>query len=330
MPAMEDWSASRMLLSPRIAAWADVATYGAIALLGGLLYWLARAHPSLMPFWAPWDFSPSIYLATALTLTWYWRGLALTIEENRPPLWQRVAFLLGVLLIYGVLQTRFEYWSQHMFFLNRAQNVAMHDLGPFLIALGWPGATVKAGMPDALRRLFENRTSARLMRLLHQPLVAAFLFVGFFYFWLIPVVHFRAMIDHQLYGVMNWTMVLGGLLFWCLVLDPRPKPPAPISFGARIALAIGVMFPTILLGALIAFMPRDLYPYYDLCGRLFPSIGPLADQQIGGIIAWIPPGMMSVIGVLLILNFLRIHEDRLEETEDDASMAQLARRWTGR
>jgi putative membrane protein len=39
--------------------------------------------------------------------------------EQRPAVWPRVAFVLGVALVYAVLQTRFEYWSQHMFFLNR-------------------------------------------------------------------------------------------------------------------------------------------------------------------------------------------------------------------
>ena len=85
--------------------------------------------------------------------------------------------------------------------------------------------------------------------MLQQPLLAAFLFVGLIYFWLIPPIHFRAMIDWRLYAVMNWSMVLDGLLFWCLVLDPRPKPPARISYGARAALVLGVMFPQIALGA---------------------------------------------------------------------------------
>ncbi len=81
------------------------------------------------------------------------------------------------------------------------------------------------------------------------------------------------MIDVRLYAVMNWSMVLDGILFWCLVLDPRPKPPARVSFGVRAALAFAVMFPQIALGAVITFAQRDLYPYYDLCGRLFPSLG---------------------------------------------------------
>src|SRR6185437_2087832 len=99
----------------------------------------SASHPALLPIWAPWDFSPVEYLATTLTVFWFARGLVRTPEAVRPPLWRRIAFGLGVALLYFVLQTRFEYWSQHMFFLNRIQHVAMHHLGPFLIALGCPG-----------------------------------------------------------------------------------------------------------------------------------------------------------------------------------------------
>ena len=129
---------------------------------------------------------------------------------------------------------------------------------------------------------------------------------------------------------MNWTMVLDGLLFWCLVLDPRPKPPARMSFGVRAALSVGVMFPQILLGAIIVMSSRDLYPYYNLCGRLFPSIDALADQQIGGIVIWIPPAMMSAVGLLLVMNALRLSDEAIPQTDDDAAaLAGLSRRWTG-
>ena len=238
--------------------------------------------------------------------------------------------MIGLILTYSVLQTRFEYWSQHMFFLNRIQHVVMHHFGPFLIALSWVGGTLKRGMPLRARRLVENRVARAAIHVLQQPLLAAFLFVGLFYFWLIPAVHFRAMIDARLYALMNWSMVLDGLLFWSLVLDPRPKPPARASFGARIALSAGVMFPQILLGAMIVFSSRDLYPYYNLCGRIFPSVGALADQQIAGLVIWIPPAMMSAVGVLLVANALRLHEQSTPETEDDAAaLAALSRRWTG-
>jgi putative membrane protein len=313
-----------------VATRADCAAYGVIFVLGALLFWLSRSHPSLMPVWAPWDFSWPEYLAMALSLLWFWRGLALA-PEVRPPVWRRIAFLLGIAAIYAVLQTRFDYMAQHMFFLNRAQHVVMHHLGPFLIALGCAGKTIKCGMPRWARQVTESRSVAAVIRVLQQPVLAALLFVGLFYFWLIPAVHFRAMLDARLYAVMNWSMVLDGILFWSLVLDPRPKPPARVSFGARAALAFAVMFPQILLGAVITFARTDLYPYYDLCGRLFPSIGALNDQHIGGIVCWIPPAMMSVIAVLLVLNALRLHDESKAETVDEASsLAALASRWTGR
>ncbi len=283
--------------------------YAAILAFGLGLAWLSAERPTLMPVWGPWEFSWAIYLAATLTLFWYLRGLARSSSQSRPALWRRIAFLAGLALIYAVLQTRFEYLSQHMFFYNRIQHVVMHHIGPLLVALGCSAETLKAGMPAWLRQLAQSRPASTFMRIVQQPLLAAFLFVGLFYFWLIPPVHFRAMIDLRLYGLMNWTMVLDGILFWSLVLDPRPKPPARVSFAVRAALAIGVMFPQIILGAGIALSNRDLYPSYALCGRLYPSISPVADQHIGGIIIWIPPAMMSVLALLLVINALRLSEE---------------------
>jgi putative membrane protein len=313
------------------AARRRAAPYAAILGLGALLWWLSVCHPALLPFWAPWDFSPPIYLATALVLLWFGRGLAALPATERPPLWRWLAFPAGMVLTYAVLQTRFEYWSQHMFFLNRIQHVVMHHLGPFLIALGAAGPTIRRGLPPRFGRAIERPAVTAPIRILQRPVPAAFLFVGLFYFWLIPGVHFRAMIDTRLYAVMNWSMVLDGVLFWSLVLDPRPRPPARVSFGGRIALSLAVMFPQILLGAVITFSRTDLYPYYDLCGRLFPSLGALNDQHIGGIVIWIPPAMMSVIAVLLTINALRLHEEASAPAgAEEAAPGVLASSWTGR
>lgn len=304
--------------------------YLAIALLGTALFWLTRAYPSRLPVWAPWDFSWTEYLTATLTLLWFAQGLARSTPESRPPVWRRVCFVLGVGAIWVVLQTRVDYYAQHMFFLNRIQHVVMHHLGPFLIALGFAGATVKAGMPAPLQRLLEGRVVRGALAVVQHPLVAPVLFVGLFYLWLIPPVHFRAMIDPRLYKVMNWSMVGDGVLFWSLVLDPRARPPARLSFALRAVLAVAVAFPQIALGALISFADRDLYPYYAFCGRLFPSISAVTDQKIGGVIIWIPPAMMSVVALLLVLNFMRLQEERRRPSTDDTAMADLARRWTGR
>lgn len=308
------------------------APYWGVVALGGLVWWASRTHPAGLPVWAPWDFSWVEYLAFALSLWWFAVGLVHVQPVERTPIWRGAAFLLGMATLYAVLQTHIEYLTQHMFFLNRLQHIAMHHLGPFLIALGQPGPTILRGMPRPVSRLARSPPIRRLIGVLQQPAVAAVLFVGLIYFWLIPAVNFRAMIDPGLYDLMNWSMVLDGLLFWSLVLDPRAKPPARISFVARASLPVLIMFPQIALGALIAFAGTDLYPYYDYCGRLFPSIGALKDQMIGGLVIWIPPAMMSVVALLLVLNAVRVQEEENEDELDDAAraMANAAHSWTGR
>jgi putative membrane protein len=321
----------------RDAAWGNTERIGLLAALAaaGAVWWLCAAHPALLPGWAPWEFSWTQFLAAVLGLGWYARGVALMPADERPSVWRQSAFLVGVVLIYTVLLTHFEYMAQHMFFLNRLQSLVMHHLGPFLVALAWPGAALLRGMPAPLRRVVEHRAVQRATWVVQQPLLAAALFVGLIFVWLIPSVHFRAMIDPRLYTVMNWSMVIDGLLFWSLTLDPRPWPQARTSFAMRMIVTVLVMFPQMVLGAAVTFSSTSLYPYYDLCGRLFPSIGALLDQHIGGVILWIPSAMMSSVAFMLTLNNVRRYEDSMPtlECDDDADgdrVTVFASSWTGR
>ena len=112
------------------------------------------------------------------------------------------------------------------------------------------------------------------------------------------------MIDPRLYAIMNWSMAVDGVLFWFLVLDPRPKPVVPLSYVTRLLLVFIVQLPQIVAGAVIAFVGRNIYPYYDLCGRLFASVDAGVDQQIGGFVVCFGGGMMSAAAALVILELM--------------------------
>ena len=292
-------------LQSRVVWPAAAAAYAGIALVGSGLWLVSSRHPAEMPAIGPYEFSWPIYLAITLSAVWFLRGLARIRDVDRPTVWRQVAFWAGLAVIWGVTQTGFEYLAQRMFFINRLQHVSMHHLGPMLVAVSAAGPVLLAGAPAPVRRVCASRPMGHLMAVVQQPVVAAVLFVGLFWFWLVPPIHFRAMLDPELYQLMNWSMVVDGILFWALVLDTRTAPPARVRFGVRAALAIGVMFPQIVLGALICFTTRDIFPYYAFCGRYFPSIGAVADQQIGGIVIWIPPAMMSVVALLIVMGNIR-------------------------
>jgi putative membrane protein len=310
---------------------ADLIFYPALIAVGIVVWWLCRDYAARLPWWMPWEFSWLAFFAMWLTLWWFYRGVALSPPEERPSVLRRVVFTIGMVAIYGVLQTRFEYLAQHMFFFNRMQHSVMHHSGPFLIALVWPGAMILRGMPAPLRRLTEHRVVRAVFAVVQQPLLAAFLFVGLLALWLYPPVHFHAMLNLTLYDIMNWSMIIDGVLFWSLILDPRPKPPAHTSFGMRAAMVCIVIFPQIAIGASIVFAGGDIYPSYDLCGRFYTTISATYDQMVGGLIVWIPGSMMSLIGLLFLLNNLRLSDIRMESHNDDdeSAVALDARGWTG-
>jgi putative membrane protein len=291
--------------APARPGYGGLALQAAILLFGVLLWAVAHWAPADMPLIGPYDFAPTIYLATSFTTFWYLRGLARLAPAARPAAWRRLSFLAGLSILYAVVQTGFEYPAQRMFFLNRIQHVGLHHVGPVLIGLSMAGPVILAGAPGWVGRLAASRPVRRLMAVVQQPAVATFLFSGSFYFWLWPPVHFYAMLNRPLYEFMNWTMALDGILFWAMVLDTRPRPAAHASFGTRAALSVAVMFPQIVLGALITFATRDLYPFYAFCGRYFPGISAVTDQEIGGIVIWIPPAMMSAVALIVVLNNMR-------------------------
>lgn len=259
---------------------------------------------ALLHWLIPWEPSPLTLLAFAAVGALYLRG------SQRSPLtapWPRqLAFWLGFAVLYIGLQSQLDYYAEHEFFIHRLQHLGLHHLGPFLIALAYPGATLRRGLPlrwrtRGLDPLLRTAPVRRTLDVLLNPVVAGVLFVGLIYLWLWPAVHFDAMLDARLYRVMNTSMAVDGLLFWWLILDPRPRPPARLAPGVRVLLALAVMPPQIALGAYISFTQRDLFPLYSLCGRAMGGISPATDQLLGGLVTWIPASMMSVIAALLAL-----------------------------
>lgn len=264
----------------------------------------------MLEFLAPWQFDPLAVLGLLLAVGLYGTGV---LRGARPPAGRALAYFTGVLLMYAVLHTRLDYFAQYLFAAHRGQHLVLHHLGPFLIALANP-------LP-VWRRALGGRLSfpgwlRQAYRVVQHPVVAPVLFVGLIYFWLIPGIHFDAMLSHPLYLVMNWSMAIDGLLFWWLMLTPRCRGPGHIvdlGYGTRVLTLLLVMFPQIVLGAYIALGPVDLYDVYSVCGRAFP-LSPADDQLYGGLLTWIPAAMMSVLGAVIVLGrWMRDDAERISE-----------------
>jgi putative membrane protein len=270
---------------------------------------------SIIKWLTPWEFSPTVLVLCVLFSGLYMAGMLSLRHAGTPAgFWRDSSFFTGIILVYIVLQTHFDYYAQHMFWIHRLQHLVLHHLAPFLIMLTVPQRVMAYGLPVRLSAdlvsLWRKRSVQAVYRVIQQPFLATLVFVGLIYYWLMPSLHYKAMLDVSLYNAMNWSMLLDGLLFWWLILDPRsPAEGARTGFGARLLLLWAIMVPQIILGSYIALSSSDLYTVYAICGRIWP-ISPITDQHIGGLITWIPSCMMSVVAALIVFSRWTRHSRR--------------------
>lgn len=272
---------------------------------------------------SPYDFSPTVLAATLLAAALFARGQWVARRAGQPVGWWRgLAFWLGLGLTYAVLQTQLDYVAQHMFWVHRGQHLVLHHLGPLLMVLALPHTVMARALPATLlegwlRPLWHHPAVRGPYRLIQHPVVAPLLFVGIIFFWLVPSVHFAAMLSVPYYNAMNWSVLVEGLLFWWLILDPRSPANGGLGFGVRMIMVWAVMPPQILLGAYIGLNNEVLFEVYDICGRAWP-VPPLVDQQLGGLLTWIPASMMSVIAALIVLRMWLRDSDRGPAAQTEA------------
>jgi putative membrane protein len=264
--------------------------------------------PSGISLLLPWEFSPTVLATIALAFVLYNLGC----RRTAPPVsrLRRLAFHLGGLLIYCALQTSWDYYASHMFFVHRLQHFVLHDIGPALLAASAPGAVIGQAVPAWLvRRTATTRALLRpAARLIFDPWTATALYIASLIVWIWPSIHFDVMLSNGLYRLMNWSVVLGDLPFWWLILDPRPRPPARVGYGYRLLMLFIVMLPMMVGGAILSLSRHNFYPVYGICGRFAP-VSPLTDQHLGGLIIWIPGSVLLLIVALVNLRRLLHQED---------------------
>jgi len=272
----------------------------------------------------PWEFSPTLLTCFIVAAVLFARGQSV----HRVSSTRIVLFWLGMILLYLSLHTRLDYYAERMFFIHRAQHLVLHHLGPLLLMAAYPGSVMRAGMPlswrSQLHRFRQSATGRLTERLLTHPVLVPLAFVLLVLVWLVPAVQFYSMLDWKLYRVMNWSVVLSGILYWNLILDRRPSPPAVMSPGVRVLSPVLTMTPQIIAGAILTFSERDFYPVFDVCGRAL-NLSAQFDQNLGGLILWIPAGLVEVVGGIVALRTLMRLSSRGRLKHQPAALPRTAR-----
>jgi putative membrane protein len=110
--------------------------------------------------------------------------------------------------------------------------------------------------------------------------------------WHIPAVYSAAWDSAGIYWLMQAALLLPAWGFWSAVRASSGDMAAGMAAALSIAGLAGQMG---LIGAILTFAPRPLYPEHLVGSEAF-GLGLLADQQLAGLVMWVP-GMVP-LGVL--------------------------------
>jgi cytochrome c oxidase assembly factor CtaG len=94
---------------------------------------------------------------------------------------------------------------------------------------------------------------------------------------------------------------MSALCFWWALIQSRRRA----EYGHAVFYVFTTAVHTGILGALLTFSPRVIYPVYAPSTPAW-GLTPLEDQQIGGLIMWVPAGALyTAAGLALFRAWLR-------------------------
>jgi len=171
-----------------------------------------------------------------------------------------------------------------------------------LLVLGRPLEAWAWGLPPSWRpgfaRVTRSNPLGRLWDALCEPLGAGIVhFVAVQMREYGPLRNEIARLD-QHFELQHASFLGSALLFWWAVFGRGVRRPE----GASMALVFGTMMHTSALGALLTFAPSAWYSHY--VGT--PLLSPVEDQQLGGLIMWVPGATTYLIaGLWIVAGWLR-------------------------
>lgn len=270
----------------------------------GLSFWLTQ-----------WNLEPSILIGTAIIMGLYLYAVGLLrkpyqlIDGVRRS--QVIAFWLGVLLIFFALVSPLdELGDRYLFSVHMVQHLFLTMIGPPLLLIGTPEVLLK--------RFIRHRFIFPIAKSLTHPFVAFFLFNADFWLWHAPPLYDATLTNQGIHILEHVTFIVFAAINWWPMFSPLPEDLPALSTGARILYLFLSGMPIVALGAGLTFAP-PLYAPYLQAPRVW-GLSPATDQQLGGLIMWVPGNIIYIVIVsILFIRWMQQQEakQRTEEAERD-------------
>jgi putative membrane protein len=262
---------------------------------------------------APWDLAVAAALFTAASL--YAVGLG--------RLWRRAgvrhglglfsvaAYAAGMLALIIALLSPLDTLADVLFSAHMGQHELLMLVAAPLLVMGRPLYVVLWAVPAAARTavtsVLERGAARRAWRALSHPAVVLGLHGVALWIWHVPVLFEGALAHEAVHAVQHLAFFLTAALFWWTLVHGRY---GRLGYGAAVVFVFLTAFHSGLLGAMLTFARAAIYPTHAARTRA-AGLDPVEDQQLAGLLMWIPAGvLLTVLGLAFLSAWLGEAERR--------------------
>lgn len=276
----------------------------------------AAAHGDHAAGGLHWLWEPWVLACLAITTVPYLIGMARMGRDQRRRILGRyrgIWFLSGIVILFAALESPLDGLADDLFSAHMVQHMLLLLVIPPLLVAGRPVITwlwaFDLGPRRAIGRFWVRSGLNSAFHWLTRPLVVWLLLSFALAFWHLPGPYDRAVRHEWLHDLEHLSFLGLSLAFWTIVIEPYGRRRA-LSYGASLVYVVSAGFVMGLIGAILTFARHPLYAVH-LHTTAAWGLTPLQDQQLAGIIMWIPSNLIHIAALsVLFLAWFREDERR--------------------
>jgi putative membrane protein len=231
--------------------------------------------------------------------------------------WQAACFVVGWLALAGATLSPLHELGERLFSAHMIEHEILMLVAAPLIAVSQPAIASLWALPEGARRsiggLAQNAVIARTWRWTTDPLSATAIHGAVLWMWHVPGLFALAVANEGLHWLQHATFFGSALLFWWALIGGRARAG---GYGAATLYLFVTSLHTGVLGALLVMARQSWYPSDDATLQQF-GLTALEDQQFGGLVMWVPCGVIYAGAALALAGLWIMRSARLHAHEDD-------------
>ncbi|MER8830002.1 cytochrome c oxidase assembly protein [Mesorhizobium sp. M0938] len=247
-----------------------------------------------------WTFDPWIVVPIALAGALYAAGsfrLAQRSNSRQSLIRSAAAYWLGWIVLAAALVSPLHYLGEHLFTFHMIEHELVMAVSAPLFVLARPIGVLLWGLPRSIRHLVRSAMKTAVVGKTWNALGtgpgATILHGVAIWVWHAPVLLDATVSDITLHRLQHLSFFITAILFWWVMVWRSDRGFASWHLFLT-------MLHTSILGALIALAPRAIYVAQTRAADDW-GLTPLEDQQLAGIVMWVPGGIIYAGAALTML-----------------------------